>query len=48
VRRPHYYSLGVILLVGVPGLAVASFRQTLTPDVNFDAARSGGRTVQVA
>lgn len=48
MKRHHYYIIGIVLLVGFAGFALASFRQTLTPYVSFDAARKGGRTVQVA
>jgi len=48
MKRRYYYILGVVLLIGFAGFALASFRQTLTPYVSFDAARHEGRTVQVA
>jgi len=48
MKRHHYYILGIVLLVGFAGFALASFRQTLTPYVSFQEARHEGRTVQVA
>ncbi len=40
--------LGVVLLLAFAGLTLASFKDTLTPYVPYEKARSLNRTVQVA
>lgn len=40
--------LGVVLLLGFAGLTLASLKDTLTPYVPYDKARTLNRTVQVA
>lgn len=40
--------LGVVLLLAFAGLTLASFKDTLTPYVPYEKARSFNRTVQVA
>jgi cytochrome c-type biogenesis protein CcmE len=48
MKKRTYYLLGGILLLGFAGFSLASFKQTLTPYVSYDDARSMRRTVQVA
>lgn len=40
--------LGAVLLLAFAGFTLASFRETLTPYVSYEQARSMNRTVQVA
>ena len=48
-RSRVWTAFGVLLLLAFAGFAFASFRTSLTPYVDFAAARdSGGRNVQVA
>lgn len=42
------YSLGGVLILAFAGFALANFKQTLTPYVPYDTARSADRVVQVA
>jgi cytochrome c-type biogenesis protein CcmE len=46
--RKGYYALGVVLLLAFAGFSLSSFKQTLTPYVSYDQARSTERLVQVA
>ncbi len=49
MKRKPWIVIGITLLVAFAGFAFASFRTSLTPYVDFAAARdSGGRNVQVA
>jgi cytochrome c-type biogenesis protein CcmE len=48
VTQRRLQILGVLLLLGFAGFTMASFRQTLTPYVSYDQARTLNRTVQVA
>lgn len=48
MKHKKLYILGGILLLAFAGFSLASFNKALTPYVSFDAARSAGRTVQVA
>ena len=48
MKRNRLYLLGGVLLVAFAGFSLSSFRQTLTPYVSFDQARSVTRPVQVA
>jgi cytochrome c-type biogenesis protein CcmE len=48
MKRRLLYLLGIGILVAFAGFAMASFRQTLTPYVTFEQARSLERTLQVA
>lgn len=43
-----YYVIGSILLLGFIGFSLLSFKQTLTPYVSYDEARTANRMVQVA
>jgi cytochrome c-type biogenesis protein CcmE len=42
------YLLGALLLLGFAGFSLSSFKETLTPYVPYEKARSGERIVQVA
>lgn len=46
--RYYSYAIGFILLLAFIGFSLSSFKQTLTPYVSFDEARSANRMVQVA
>lgn len=48
MAQKKFQILGVLLLLGFAGFTMASFRQTLTPYVSYEQARSLNRTVQVA
>ena len=48
MKRSRLYLLGGVLLVAFAGFSLLSFRQTLTPYVSFEEARSVTRPVQVA
>ena len=43
-----YYAIGSALLLGFIGFSLLSFKQTLTPYVSYEQARSANRMVQVA
>jgi cytochrome c-type biogenesis protein CcmE len=42
------YLVGTLLLLGFAGFSLSSFKETLTPYVSYEKARSGERIVQVA
>ena len=42
------YLVGTLLLLGFAGFSLLSFRETLTPYVPYEKARTGDRIVQVA
>jgi cytochrome c-type biogenesis protein CcmE len=46
-NRPLYL-LGALLLLGFAGFSLSSFKETLTPYVSYQKARTGERIVQVA
>ena len=48
MRTKGYYVIGSLLLLAFVGFSLSSFKQTLTPYVSFDEARSANRMVQVA
>jgi cytochrome c-type biogenesis protein CcmE len=49
VKKRWTYAFGAVLLVAFAGFSLASFRDTLTPYVGYELARStADRTVQVA
>ena len=48
MKRSRFYLLGGVLLVAFAGFSLSSFRQTLTPYVSFEKARSMTRPMQVA
>lgn len=48
MRTKGYYVIGSLLLLAFIGFSLSSFKQTLTPYVSFDEARSANRMVQVA
>jgi cytochrome c-type biogenesis protein CcmE len=48
MKRTRLYLIGGVLLVAFAGFSLSSFRQTLTPYVSYEQARSVERPVQVA
>jgi len=48
MKKNGYYVLGGLLLVAFAGFSLSSFKQTLTPYVSYEEARSAQRMVQVA
>jgi len=48
MRTKGYYVLGSILLLAFIGFSLSSFKQTLTPYVSYEEARTANRMVQVA
>lgn len=48
MKKKHLYMIGVALLVAFAAFSLSSFRQTLTPYVSYEQARSVDRPVQVA
>jgi cytochrome c-type biogenesis protein CcmE len=48
MKKNGYYVLGVLLLLAFAGFSLSSFKQTLTPYVSYQEARSAERLVQVA
>jgi cytochrome c-type biogenesis protein CcmE len=48
MKRKLLYALGSVLILAFAGFALASFKETLTPYVSFEQARSVERVVQVA
>lgn len=49
MKRTHrYYLLGTVLLLAFAGFSLSSFKETLTPYVNYKQAREADRIVQVA
>ena len=48
MKRRALYLAGAALLLAFAGFALTSFRQTLTPYVSFDKARSLDNNLQVA
>lgn len=49
MKRTHrYYLLGTVLLLAFAGFSLSSFKETLTPYVNYEQARETDRVVQVA
>jgi cytochrome c-type biogenesis protein CcmE len=48
MKRARLYLIGTVLLVAFAGFSLSSFRQTLTPYVSYDQARSVERPVQIA
>jgi len=47
-RRKTSYAVGGLLLLAFAGFALSSFKQTLTPYVSYEQARTVTRMVQVA
>jgi cytochrome c-type biogenesis protein CcmE len=48
MKAKPLYLLGAVLLLGFAGYSLSSFKETLTPYVPYEKARSGERIVQVA
>jgi cytochrome c-type biogenesis protein CcmE len=48
MKRNVWYGVGGVLLLAFAGFALSSFKQTLTPYVSYEDARSATRMVQVA
>lgn len=48
MKRKYLYTAGTILILAFAGFALASFKETLTPYVSYEQARSVDRVVQVA
>jgi len=49
MKKTHrYYLLGTVLLLAFAGFSLSSFKETLTPYVNYKQARETARVVQVA
>ena len=48
MKKNGYYVLGGLLLVAFAGFSLSSFKQTLTPYVSYEEARTAQRMVQVA
>lgn len=49
MKRTHrYYLLGTVLLLAFAGFSLSSFKETLTPYVDYEQAREADRIVQVA
>jgi cytochrome c-type biogenesis protein CcmE len=49
MKKTHrYYLLGTVLLLAFAGFSLSSFKETLTPYVNYKQARETSRVVQVA
>lgn len=48
MKKSYLYAFGGILILGFAGFALANFKQTLTPYVSYEYARSADRVVQVA
>lgn len=48
MKRNHLYIAGAVLILAFAGFALASFKETLTPYVSYQQARSVERVVQVA
>jgi cytochrome c-type biogenesis protein CcmE len=48
MKSKAFYILGSLLLLGFIGFSLSSFKQTLTPYVSYDEARTANRMVQVA
>ena len=40
MKRARLYLIGTVLLLAFAGFSLSSFRQTLTPYVSYDQARS--------
>jgi len=48
MKRSHLFAIGALLILAFAGFTFANFKQSLTPYVSYDQARSVERTVQVA
>lgn len=48
MQRAKLYVIGAVLILAFAGYALTGFRESLTPYVPFDQARSADRVVQVA
>lgn len=48
MNRKALYGLGALLILGFAAFSLTSFRESLTPYVPFDQARTADRVVQVA
>ena len=48
MKRNYLYALGGVLILAFAGFALASFKETLTPYVSYEQARSVERQVQIA
>src|SRR5205085_701935 len=48
MKSKGFYVVGGALLLGFIGFSLLSFKQTLTPYVSYEQARSANRMVQVA
>jgi cytochrome c-type biogenesis protein CcmE len=48
MKKSRLYLLGGLVLLAFAGFSLSSFRQTLTPYVDYGQARSANRMVQVA
>jgi len=47
MNRRQYYLVGTVVIVIFLILAISSFRESMTPYVNFTEARASGETVQI-
>ncbi len=48
MNRKYLYGLGALLILGFAAFSLTSFRESLTPYVPYDQARTADRVVQVA
>jgi len=48
MKRKYLYIAGAVLILAFAGFALASFKETLTPYVSYEQARTVDRVVQVA
>lgn len=48
MKRNYLYIAGAVLILAFAGFALASFKETLTPYVSYEQARTVDRVVQVA
>lgn len=48
MKRTKLYAIGTLLILAFAGFSLASFKESLTPYVSYDQARSVDRVVQVA
>lgn len=48
MKKSYLYAFGGVLILAFAGFALTNFKQTLTPYVSYDFARSADRVVQVA
>lgn len=48
MKRTKLYAIGAVLILAFAGFSLASFKESLTPYVSYEQARSVDRQVQVA